>query len=121
MDGYTYNPAREPSRSPRVEHDASVIGLSDHGQTATLATGTAIAVEENNLDRGRRADLCIDRALRRSRYFLIVLGNITEARARQRCVWRSRIGRQGIRCSVWTGRRGSIRHGRHRIHVELRK
>ncbi len=40
--------------------------------------------------------------------------------ARQRRCRRSRIRRRGIQCSVWTGRRGSIRHRRQRVQVGLR-
>ncbi|HEY8803388.1 MAG TPA: hypothetical protein VIN00_09950, partial [Candidatus Dormibacteraeota bacterium] len=66
------------------------------------------------MDHARCADVCGDRTFRRLRPVLgnshFPLGNSS----RQRLRWRSRIQR-----SVWTGLRGSIRHGRQRVQVEL--
>ena len=67
------------------------------------------------MDRGRGADVCGDRRLRH------VLGNSHVPlgnSSRQRLGW-PRIRWRGIQRSVWTGRRGSIRHGRQPVHVEI--
>jgi hypothetical protein len=99
---------------------ARLVGLGNYGQAATPARGTAIAVEQKkSMDHGRCADVCADRTFRWLRHVLgngyVPLGNSS----RQRLRWRSRIRRRGIQRSVWTDLRGSIRHGRQRVHVEL--
>jgi hypothetical protein len=70
------------------------------------------------MEHGPCADLCGDRTCR-LRHVLgnshLPLGNSS----RQRLHWRSRTQRRGIQRSVWTGLRGSIRHGWQRVHVEL--
>jgi hypothetical protein len=61
------------------------------------------------MDRGRCGDVCGDRTFRRLRHVLIgstshvPLGN----------------SHGFLQRSVWTGRRGSSRHGRQRVHVDL--
>jgi hypothetical protein len=71
------------------------------------------------MDHGRCADVCGDRTCRCLRH---VIGNsqvpLVDS-SRQRFRWRSRVGRRGIERSVWTGLGRSIRHGQHRVHVEL--
>jgi len=69
------------------------------------------------MDRCRCAALCGDRTFCRPRH--VALGNISQLPARRRLRWRSRIRQRGIQRAVWTRLRGSIRHGRQRVHVGL--
>ena len=97
---------------------ARLVGLGDHGQGGTPAKGTAIAVEQKEpMDRGRCGDVCGCRTFRRS-------GDVPLGISRANCVHqplhrRSPIRWSGIQRSVWTGRRGSIRHSRQRVQVGL--
>ena len=47
------------------------------------------------------------------------LGHRDSSRARPQPRQANAFRRRGIQRSVWTGRRGSIRHGRQRVHVGL--
>ncbi|HEY4867363.1 MAG TPA: hypothetical protein VIK45_17830 [Candidatus Dormibacteraeota bacterium] len=77
------------------------------------------------MDHRHCADVFGDRTLRRLRFLgnshiPLINSHVPLANSnRQRLRWRSRIQRRGIQRSVWTGRRGSGRHGRQRDHVEL--
>ena len=70
------------------------------------------------MDHGRCADVCSYRTFR-LRHVLANSHVPISNSSRQRLRRRSRIRRRGIQRSVWTGLRGSIRHGRQCVHFEL--
>jgi hypothetical protein len=69
-------------------------------------------------DRHRCAYVCRDRSLRCLRNVLDDSRPTLDDSSR-RLRWRSWIRQRGIQRSVWTGLRGSVRHGRQRVDVEL--
>ena len=74
--------------------------------------------QETSLDRaGRCAGMCGDRTLRRPRH--VPLDDRCQSCPRERSRGRCRIRQRSIQRSVWTGLRGSIRHDRQHVHVEL--
>ena len=102
-------PPRDPSGSPRRGPEARP-DRHDQDRAGAPTTGQATAV-------GRSGDESGDRTLRRSGGATLGIGRASCGR--EPPSGRSHIRRRGVQRPVWTGRRGSIWHRRHRFQVEL--
>ena len=92
--------------------------LCDHGRASVPAEGPTIAVKrEAGTHRGGCADWIGDGIVRRPRHVVLSRGRATHGR--QQLPWTSWIRRTGFQCTIWTGRRRIVRHGRECGQIEL--